>query len=462
MTEAWEYHQLTNHERGRERRFADEIDPRILQGYRSMQPDLRPPQFKRYAGIEAEPVADDLSDVLFLSAGVVRMREIQGVGRLYFRAAGSAGNLSPLELYVVRDGRVLHYEPPEHALTPVGLAAAGPTAIVVTGVPWRTAWKYTERGFRHLYWDCGTMLAQLLAVAPGARVELGFVDAEVTELVGADGTHEFPLAVVVFDGGADDALLGVAGRERATGVVADRPIEFPLITATQRAGDLGSAEAVAAWRAGSAAPPAPADLTFGESIDAVIGRRGSTRTFDRTVAGPRALLVDAFAAATAPLNADFVANGDTLVDHHVLVHSLDGFEPGGYRWSRNPPAFEFVRAGGDEGTRTVGAQLTLGQALGGEGCYTAFHGADLEAALDRLGPRGYRAAQLEAGVVEGRLHLAAFALGFGATGLTFFDADVRAWFGTSSWPMLVTAVGKPTTAPAPAGTPGHPAALRPW
>ena len=43
----------------------------------------------------------------------------------------------------------------------VGPPPAGEaTTLVVTGVPWRTGWRYAERGFRHLYWDAGTMLAQ--------------------------------------------------------------------------------------------------------------------------------------------------------------------------------------------------------------------------------------------------------------------------------------------------------------
>jgi len=40
--------------------------------------------------------------------------------------------------------------------------------VVVTGVPWRTGWRYRERGWRHVYWDAGTMLGQLLALAGSA------------------------------------------------------------------------------------------------------------------------------------------------------------------------------------------------------------------------------------------------------------------------------------------------------
>jgi SagB-type dehydrogenase family enzyme len=45
-------------------------------------------------------------------------------------------------------------------------AARAPVVLVLTGIPWRTAWKYTERGYRHLFWDAGMILANVLALAP--------------------------------------------------------------------------------------------------------------------------------------------------------------------------------------------------------------------------------------------------------------------------------------------------------
>ena len=48
------------------------------------------------------------------------------------------------------DDGVHWYDPLEHALVRVGPPAAdGVTTLVVTGVPWRTSWRYVERGFRH-------------------------------------------------------------------------------------------------------------------------------------------------------------------------------------------------------------------------------------------------------------------------------------------------------------------------
>ncbi len=100
--------------------------------------------------------AAQLGRVLFLGAGVVRTAERDG-RPILFRAAGSAGARFPLEVYAstrgvegVPDG-VHWYDAARHALVQVGPAAEGAaTTLVVTGVPWRTGWRYAERGWRHL------------------------------------------------------------------------------------------------------------------------------------------------------------------------------------------------------------------------------------------------------------------------------------------------------------------------
>ncbi len=88
-----------------------------------------------------------------------------------------------------------------------------------------------------------------------------------------------------------------------------------------------------------------------------------------------------------------------------------------------------------------------------------FHAADLDEVLGALGARGYRAAQLEGGIAAGRLALGAFALGYGATGLTFYDEAVSQHFATRAACMLVTSVGVPDYLNAPGGPPGAPTQL---
>ena len=62
-----------------------------------------------------------------------------------------------------------------------------------------------------------------------------------------------------------------------------------------------------------------------------------------------------------------------------------------------------------------------------DACVNIFFLADLGRILERYGNRGYRAVQLEAGAIGGRMYLAAYAQRLGATGLTFFEQTARAW-----------------------------------
>jgi hypothetical protein len=72
--------------------------------------------------------------------------------------------------------------------------------------------------------------------------------------------------------------------------------------------------------------------------------------------------------------------------------------------------------------------LGLGQELPADASADVFFLADLRSILERFGNRGYRAVQLEAGLLGGKLYLSAYAQRLGATGLTFFDDDVVDFF----------------------------------
>jgi nitroreductase len=84
--------------------------------------------------------------------------------------------------------------------------------------------------------------------------------------------------------------------------------------------------------------------------------------------------------------------------------------------------------------------------LAADAAVNVYHLADLHRVLPAFGNRGYRAAQLEGGIAGGKIYLAAFALGVGATGLTFFDDDVTEFFSphaAGKSVMFLTAVGIP-------------------
>ena len=407
-----------------------------------------------------------LSRLLYLSAGVVRTME-RPYGTHPFRAAGSAGGRFPLEVYVAipesgprpagaplpetgpLPAGVHWYDPWDHALMQIGPPPpSGGSAMVVTGVPWRTGWRYRERGYRHIYWDAGTMLAQLLALADSAGLPAvlysSFPDAQVAALVGADRVHEFPVAVVGL-GGTDPAAgpaveptAGPAvepGGPAAAGEVDAAPLEFPLVTAAQRAGDgdrLGSP-----WTPGD---PVDVPVLASPPVEQVITARGSQRRMDASRGLPQDLLRTSMAVALRGLD----------VPHWVVVHDVAGLAPGVSRW---PDLDEPVRPGA---LRDELYRVCLDQALARDAAFVAIAAADL-AGLDDA---GYRAVHLAAGLAEGRLHLAAYALGASATGMTFLDSEVPAVLGEARDGVLFTCVGVPLYRSAPGGSPGAPAVVR--
>lgn len=445
-------------------------DPRVLRDLKVNDVDRLPWFYKRYsqslprvplprelpattapavdvlAGIANVPRTDlslsQLSRLLHLAAGVVRTMD-RPYGTYLFRAAGSAGGRFPLELYVaVPEGGpvpagVHWYHPHDHALVLVGPPPRGDSpALVVTGVPWRTGWRYRERGYRHVYWDAGTMLSQLLAAADSvglpARLHTRFPDEAVAALVGADRVHEWPVAVVALGEGA--AALN-ATDSAATGLVDAAPVEFPLVTSAQRAGEqdaLGPA-----WDRGV---PVDVPERGGPPVEAVVLARGSQRRMDPTRGLPTNMLCTALMAALRGI----------AVPHWVVAHNVDGLPPGVYRW----PELSTPVCAGD--LREELYRVCLDQGLGRDAAFVVIGAADLRT----LDDREYREAQLAAGLVEGRLHLIAYALGASASGMTFADSLVPGLLGQPVDGLLLTCVGVAEYSSAAGGLPGAPTSVR--
>jgi hypothetical protein len=145
-----------------------------------------------------------------------------------------------------------------------------------------------------------------------------------------------------------------------------------------------------------------------------------------------------------------VALRGTSVLHFVVVHAVDGIEPGIYRW---PDLSTPVRAGE---LRSELYRVCLDQGLPRDAAFVVIGTADVSS----LDDREYREAQLAAGLVEGRLHLAAYALGSGASGMTFLDSEIPALLGEPLDALLFTCVGVPEYTPKAGGLPGEPAEFR--
>jgi SagB-type dehydrogenase family enzyme len=438
---------------------------------------------------DSVPGVEDLARLLYFSAGITKQRAYPG-GEIYFRAAACTGALYEIELYVVSsdlpglDAGVYHFNPADVSLrllrkgdfrgnlaqaTAMEPAVAhAPATIICTGTYWRNAWKYQARTYRHFGWDNGTLLANMLAVSTAsglpAEIVLGFVDAEVNRLLDLDVRREVSLCLVPI-GHTSESSLPAPREAPALGLetipLSQHEVEYPAMLEMHDASSLESVEEVNQWRG---KPPVLSSSALtgaltGEAVrlprpqeeeqpkdttEQVILRRGSTRTFDNAASITLAQLSTILDYATRGLPADFLEPpGGQLNDLYLIVHSVQGLRPGAYFFEREQNTLELLKEGK---FRAVAHHLGLEQELPADACVDIFFLADLEQILERYGNRGYRAVQLEAGAIGGRIYLAAYAQHLGATGLTFFDDDVVNFFsphakGKSA--IFLVAIGKP-------------------
>jgi SagB-type dehydrogenase family enzyme len=500
---AWKYHDGTKHSHWSIRNNPHLLDwasrPQPFKIYPKIEPFPLPRDVPQ-TGVAAlsalsEPVpssrADsvpdlhDLARILYFSAGITKQRAHPG-GEIYFRAAACTGALYEIELYVVTgdlaglDAGVYHFNPADVSLrllrkgdfcrnlaqaTAMEPAVAhAPATIICTGTYWRNAWKYQARTYRHFGWDNGTLLANMLAVSAAsglpAEIVLGFVDGEVNRLLDLDTRREVSLCLVPIGRKSESSLPAlrealVLGLE--TIPLSECEVEYPAMLEMHDASSLESEEEVAQWRGKqqvflSSAPAGeevqlerpPEEEQPMDTIEQVILRRGSTRTFDETASITLAQLSTIFDYATRGLPADFLKPpGAQFNDLYLIVHSVQGLKPGAYFFRREQNTLELLKAGE---FRAEAHHLGLEQELPADACVDIFFLADLKRLLEQYGNRGYRAVQLEAGAIGGRIYLAAYAQHLGATGLTFFDDDVINFFSPHARDksaIFLLAIGKP-------------------
>ena len=434
------------------------------------------------------PNLEALAQVLYLTAGITRHRKHSG-GELYFRAAACTGALYEVELYVVcgplagLEAGIYHFSPAEFALRKLrtgdyrGFLAEttggepailnAPLTIVCTCTYWRNAWKYQARTYRHFGWDNGTLLANLLAGATAlglpARVVCGFVDAQVNRLLDVDSEREVACSLAALGHVPDlppQSPSEISPLHLQTVPLSRNEIVYPAMREMHAASSLHSAAEVELWRGNTPVNELPlptrplvplqplSDTEMPrDPIEQVILRRGSARRFARTPIG-LAQLSTMLDRATRGIPADFLApQGTRLNDIYLIVNSVEGLDPGAYVFHRDLRALECLKTGN---FRAEAGYLGLEQQLPADAAVNIFFLADLQSILRRFGNRGYRAAQLEAGILSGKMYLAAYAQRLGATGLTFYDNDVIQFFsphaqGKSA--MMLVAAGNSAKTP---------------
>ncbi len=485
------YHEATKHSVESVRRGGHMLDftnmPRPWKLYDAPLPETPLPSELTRTGVsvgdslpdEGSPVVGDaeltlssLASVLQLSAGITK-RLRAGNGYMFFRAAACTGALYHIELYVIAGpladlpAGVYQYGAQDNTLRmlrdgdfrEVAVKAAElahtPAAIVVyTSTFWRNSWKYGSRTYRHAFWDCGTVLAHSTAAARanGVKADLvtRYADAPINDLIDVDEETEVSVALLPLGTGPETSTVDVPTRLDLPVVPLSRnPIDYPLIREAQAATVLDAPAPVRGARI-----PAPGStssdgglVSLGEgapltrTLEDVILQRGSSRRFAREPISLPALAA-MLNAAGRPTEPDGTGADEAFNDLYVIANAVDGLAAGIYRYRSSLSALEPVSV---SETRELAEHLDLDQPLGGDAAANLYFIADMPAVVSRWGARGYRTAHLDASIRAGRVYLAAYALGLGATGLTFYDDEVVEALGAGPGAAVtfLVAVGVP-------------------
>lgn len=479
---AWNYHEATKHSEISLQTSAHYLDwankPSQFKIYKDPASIALPRNFPRpeseplgaISGRSLQPESHRLelarlAELLYFSAGLTRKYRF-GSEIHYMRAASATGALYPVELYVVAgdveglEAGVYHFDPLGFQLTRLRrgdyraeLAAAShesvagaPATIAFTSLAWKNAWKYEARSYRHWFWDGGVIAANLLAVSTSiglpARIVQGFADHTVNELFGLQDRKEATILLSPIGSGSKPPEPHSSNKigpiPLKVQLLSEDETEYASIWDTHRASSLQNREEIYKWTNAtitapqlprSTDPPVPlpspkTNAADTRSLGDVILQRGSTRRFARS---PITLsqLSTILRTSTGPVPRDYLSDDDDLIEAYFIANAVEGLDSGSYFYSSEQESLEQLKRGE---FRQMSAYLCLGQSLFGDASIVFFLMTRLRDVLGALGNRGYRASQLEGGIVAGKIYLSTYSLGLGASGSTFYDDAVTEFF----------------------------------
>ena len=367
-------------------------------------------------------------------------------------------------------------------------------AIIFTSIAWRNAWKYQARSYRHWFWDSGVIAANLLATTHAmglpSRLIMGFVDDYISQLLSLEDQNEAAIAIAAIGKGSEENTTISNDQQSERGRIPHMPmpnirplskkgeVNYPEIWDLNKASKLTSKQEVDEWissvdhqqpllsKTSQYFQRMPSNDTnnlmvtprdFEEnakasrSLKETILWRGSSRKFARTDI-PFSALKTMLYSSTRGVPLDIVKDQEnSLIDIYFIANAVDGLSPGAYYYNHkasatNPNNTSVDRIKEIVNSRNLSGYLCLGQTLFSDASVVFFLMTDLESVLGTLGNRGYRSSQFEAGVIAGKIYLAAYALGIGASGSTFFDDAVTGFFSPHAAKksnMIAVGVGVP-------------------
>ncbi|MBW2522503.1 MAG: SagB/ThcOx family dehydrogenase [Deltaproteobacteria bacterium] len=425
-----------------------------------------------------------LSTVLGLAYGYTARQRLGGQEYLY-RSVPSAGALYPVEVYVSGAGilglppGLFHYNiqnfslqqlRDEHESTLIAETLGIPTSenswisFILSGLFFRSSWKYRDRAFRYVLLDTGHLVENLASTLAFAglpcSVRYDFVDERLCSLVGLDRSKEACFAILdvrpqrTLDGmggrasGSEPMALGaeVAGASRVSSQEVTYDAVKQIYFASSKPRKAGDPNGKTSWVTPLEArewfpvrQPQVEDLAA-DYIGVIQGRR-SRRNFVREPIPVLSFMRLLSLIGTTPRSCLNAKPCSSPAATGFLVGHVEGFDQGYYRYDGENRMYGLLESGFFV-EKMAGVCLDQ-RWLANAGALFLFM-ANLKALDDSCGARGYRYAMMEAGILGQRLYLGSAALGLGCCGIgAFYDAEARDLLSLNddSYLLYLVAVG---------------------
>ncbi len=396
---------------------------------------------------------------LLLLTSAPTARSTFAEGEVWYRSNASAGALHPLEFYLSFPGSVdlpagiYHYDLLKPGLNRMRhdpaledfAGACGfnheeegsaPT-LLISGIFFRSAWKYRNRAYRYLLLDAGHALENLslalTAMEVDFAVHLDFDDVLINQALGFDDQREVGLAAVRLIyaplSAEKSILLAKDDQEpelASSSQVSAREIDYPWLNEMHQASSVALLQKrdaqevtpefyaeISAWQEISEVLPPALSLNYAESLR----RRRSQRNFIEKEIELESLHL--LLGTMVQGAGDLYLSGLEIA---FLASGVCGLVDGLYLFDRVAGRFAlFV----DRDLRSAVAAAALDQGWLKQAALQFLFYADLEAAQEGSGSRSYRYLQIGAGRLGQRLYLGATALGLGCCAVgAFYDREL--------------------------------------
>ena len=483
------YHDITNYDRHRMKGHAvdwgnqpsvNKVYPGVNYQHLPRPENLSRPSLQDASGpfdgkVPGRAVTiERLSVILALAYGITG-RVQAGEKEYFFRSAPSAGALYPVEIYLATGGMnglpegLYHYDASgpglcqlrsENIMPFVDRCIAmdpdsPPPALTffLTGITFRSAWKYKSRALRYLLLDTGHVLENLTmtlkAEGLSATVHVD-IDRETSgRLLGCDPDRETCFAAVRIRGdgtgpaGSPGRISPLPGEVLDAGKVCEKEEVFGEIEEILAATNLPASWASPhpmwaslgitpnAWQPIGQAPPPPLP-----DFPTTVLRRRSRRNFVGTELSEDTFrgLLDLLSRQALQAHPE-KPHRESCFSTGIIVQNTACISPGFYLCDFQKKRIGRVRTGN---FNTAMASACLDQRwLENAALHFCFM-ADLEQ-LDRTwGARGYQYAMLEAGRLGEAVYLAATAFGLGCCGIgALYDEEARTLLGLGNSSALL-------------------------